>query len=250
MDILPSLLPYLTNLSQINIAEVDIPLLDVLNSHPLTVILLKLRYPWRPLPIPSHRGPSDLAKVALESYMMDCTKLCDLNPYLARGMEVRQMSLYQLDALDKSFGVRNYNGLCELELLELNKQLLSSSWLSEFAQHNPQLKKIIFLDNTKEYFSPKTKCPLISSFLAEVHSEGLNDTMTIISYAITRSGPSAASTTEPFSQWHVSGMLLEISQWNSGRVLHLVHSWFPRISALSIQCKRAYGIVCIPSVIR
>ncbi|KAE9395175.1 hypothetical protein BT96DRAFT_997867 [Gymnopus androsaceus JB14] len=107
----------------------------------------------------------------------------------------------------------NFHGLRELKLDLHMHPTLSLSWLSEFTRRHPLLKKTIFKN------ASSTFVPFIDSFIKKAESEGL----------------AVLSAPEPFSEWYISGLHLCISEWSSGKLLHLAHSLFPKISTLTIE---------------
>lgn len=166
-----------------------------------------------------------------------------LDLYLSRGMQVMGISLnlMRLPERHNLFGNQVYRGLCELELkLKGRDPLVNFSWLLDFAIAHPRLEKIIFHIDMINQFLHNACVPLISLFLDEVRRRELAGTMNVVRYAIsrTRVGLGLAAR-DSFGEWHVSGMFLRILQWSpeSGRMLHLAHSLFPRISVLSIMSK-------------
>lgn len=233
------LLPHLTQLSQINLhGGINLRLLTAINRHPVTTVLLDAIPMYSSLP--SQSGPSDLAKFVLEGALMDAEESTTLDPYLSRGMQVASISLTKCN--DESFGTQRYNGLCELGLELSRNSSFTLSWLPEFSRTHPHLTKIIFTSELT-YFTRNPAAPFVSGFLDEIYTQ-LTDTIHIQRYAVTRAGTGLASATEPLGEWHVSGMYLEMFEWSFGRILHLVHSWFPQISVLTIRNTRC-RIVCL-----
>lgn len=236
---IPDLLPHLTNLSQINLYGnyISLSFLAAINHHPLTTVSLTPTTMY--LSLPSQSAPSDLSKIVLNSVSVDGrpTSVGSLDSYLARGMEVTQVAV--LDYLDQSLGTQKYNGLRELELQQYGGSFVP--WLPEFTRTNPCLKKITFYNHyINTLLSLDSPGPFMSYFLAEVLSQGLAENFHLRKYAVTRSSSSllASSATEPFGEWHVSGIFLRFLQWSSGRVLHVAQSLFPDISVLTIDTAR------------
>lgn len=246
MDTIPSLLPYLTNLDQMNLVELDSLVLAAINHHPITTILF---YPTKTyLSLPSQSGPSDLAKIILKHISIDSRKHASIDQYLARGMEVTRIFLYGIPPI-KSLRTQRYNGLCELHIGLYRDSIIDLSWLPDFARAQPRLKKIIF--DFKDHFLLCPAAPFIAPLIDELNRERLTNTIGLPRYTITRhsGGPGLASSTEPFNEWHVSGIFLVFYQWSSGRVLHIVHSLFPLISVLTIRSVHMAVTVCLLNIL-
>lgn len=220
------LLPHLKNLSQINLDQIwlDMPLLTAIHScDPVpTIIFQSFIFCTQRLRL-SELGPFSLSKIILD----DGDRREGFEDYLACGMRIRHLYATRVD---ESFGAQKFHGLCELTLDEA----ATLSWLPEFAQAHPHLKKISFL--SRRNFQPHDPViPFVYPFYEDAAKQALN--VSINRFAVTRFVQSeTAPAPRPFNEWYLSGLYLYIrDKRSSGRVLQLAHSLFPRISVLTLE---------------
>ncbi|KAJ3996084.1 hypothetical protein F5050DRAFT_1808080 [Lentinula boryana] len=184
-------------------------------------------------------GPSSLSKVILDSIRLRSqAPEHDLAKYLRCGMQIRCLTLPSSNLLMpvfSSFSTCKFSGLCELELwLDASPDL---SWLPSFIDAHPFLERIRF-STVLVQWNANRDVPFILPFIDAVVEEGLIDALQIKGFSIARTSSSTASSLPAaniYPGWNVAGFWFCFTKWSSGRLLHLMHSFFPRISVLSIE---------------
>lgn len=226
------LLQYLTDLLQIEICP-SVGLLSVVNCHSVPTAIA---------------GSVDLYSAQLFSPDISLSKLVvesgavyhddgHLDAFFARGMQLRSAYIDASQFSEELFRARNFHGLHDLTL-DINNTV-SLSWLSEFICRHPLSKKITFdfgLYNASNWF-----VPFIDSFIEKADSEGLGDSLSIQCFAVTRITP--APTARSSDEWYVSGMNLWIPKSATvGKLLHLLHSFFPKIFVLTLELEHESSV--------
>ncbi|KAE9406388.1 hypothetical protein BT96DRAFT_1014896 [Gymnopus androsaceus JB14] len=221
-EILRQSIPHLKRLSCIDVrSELSIALLSALHEHPSvsTILVASMRK------LPKGSAQFDLSKVVLKQSELVDPSHCWLAPKMERGMKVSQLLIRHPELFTDEFGLRTFNGLCELDLL-MSYLPVTVSWLPEFTAAHPNLKKIRFIYERKDFFSCH-KLPFISSFVEEACNKHLSDAYYITRLSITR--PAICSTSA--QEWRATGLTIIIKS-SLIEILSLLYSSFPEIQTL------------------
>ncbi|KAE9406386.1 hypothetical protein BT96DRAFT_251626 [Gymnopus androsaceus JB14] len=223
MEILCQSLPHLKRLACVDIrSELNFTLLNALHEHPSVSTILVASTQKLP------KGSVDLSKVVVKQSALSNPSHSWLVPRMERGMKVSQLLIRRPELFTNEFGLRTFEGLCELDLL-MRHLPVTLSWLPEFTAAHPYLKKIRFIDERNDFFSRHT-LPLTSSFVKEVSNKQLSDAYSTIRLSITR--PAICSTS--IEEWRVTGLTIIIRS-SLIEILSLLYSSFPEIQTLRLE---------------
>ncbi|KAJ3715901.1 hypothetical protein DFJ43DRAFT_1101661 [Lentinula guzmanii] len=236
------LLSQLIRLSQLNwnSIPIDLPLLNAINRHPLTAVLMTSMNC-----LPSSANPSDLTKIVLK-YAPIVAGSNDyrnaqfdqqLYAHLNRGMCLLRLSVGQASYLGVEFGARRLNGLREIDLTLDDRAISELSWLRGITDAHPHLWKIRFLDLHGYYFINGRTISFVQSFLEDIRREGLEESMSLKGFAVTRTTPGSALSSRPINDWQVTGLNLKM---RTLRVLKLAHERFPQTTILTLSIGRVH----------
>lgn len=223
----------------LNGVGLDVPLLTAIRRHSVQTIILRSSSQCKLSALTSF-GQSSLAKISIAQGNLDGTgdDISDHLHYLSYGMQIRHITLSEVGFAMRGPAIfrRRFQGLCELKLilgpLTTGTGVCTLSWLPEFARTHPLLRKISFVSNQaidKLHF----EIPFIQSFIEEISKEGLEDSLDITNFDVTRAIPGSAP--GGFSEWSLTGLHLKISNWSSGMPLYLVHLFLPHISIMTLE---------------
>ncbi|KAJ3740809.1 hypothetical protein DFH05DRAFT_370137 [Lentinula detonsa] len=243
------LLSQLIRLSQLNwnSIPIDLPLLNAINRHPLTAVLMTSMNC-----LPSSANPSDLTKIVLKyapivagsnDYRSNDYRNAQfdqqLDAHLNRGMCLLRLSVGQASCLGVEFGARRLNGLREIDLTLDYRAISELSWLQGVTDAHPHLWKIRFLDSHGYYFINGRTISFVESFLEDIRREGLEESMSLKGFAVTRTTPGSALSSRPSNDWQVTGLNLKM---RTLRVLKLAHERFPQTTILTLSIGRVHVV--------
>lgn len=235
------------NLSRINLKRIRLerPVTTfLLNDHPVSSIVVESLGLCEDLFNEANSSPSDLdlAKVILDREKFhDRDTLEEAKKYFQCGMQIKHLYISENGRLqaNSSFTAHEFPGLCELTIT-MGRIAISPTWLPEFTRGHPFLRKISFYAShirNRIIFTRNPLRPFLKPFVEEAQRVGLDATLSIRGFAVTRTSPGLTSSApEPFSDWLVSGLSLNLSERSEGeRILDLAHSFYPQISILTLE---------------
>lgn len=238
IELLCKSFPLMKQLSCVDIRVKCITLISPLNKHHRVSTIL---FPSIS-ELPEGSALFDLSKVVLKEVALGHPSWSALAPRLARGLKVLQLVVHQPELITDEFALRTFRGLCELDLL-LDQLPIPMSWFPKFTSAHPSLRKIRFIDHSKQFFN-RHPLPFISSFVEEVRNKQLYAAFSITHLSISRLTSS--------SEWLVTGLMITIES-SLIEILSLLNSSFPGIWTLTLKFgenikkrqRQLYLVVCI-----
>ncbi|KAJ3987673.1 hypothetical protein F5890DRAFT_740053 [Lentinula detonsa] len=148
-----------------------------------------------------------------------------------------RLSVGQASCLGVEFGARRLNGLREIDLTLDYRAISELLWLQGVTDAHPHLWKIRFLDSHGYYFINGRTISFVESFLEDIRREGLEESMSLKGFAVTRTTPGSALSSRPSNDWQVTGLNLKM---RTLRVLKLAHERFPQTTILTLSIGRVH----------
>ncbi|KAE9402489.1 hypothetical protein BT96DRAFT_547845 [Gymnopus androsaceus JB14] len=141
------LLPRLKTLSQIHLKDfiIELPLLTVLQSHPVTSIVIEFLTDWvLPTLLELDSNGLDLSKIVIKhgSIPGQDGEVEFLRSYLAYGLQMKEVFLPDPN-MSEGLSFMKFQGLSCLQLY-LDEAPVSLSWLPKFIETHPLLEKVTF----------------------------------------------------------------------------------------------------------